>query len=308
MAKTATAQVVLLTGAGGLVGTQLHRMLSERGHQVRTLSRRSGDYLWDVDRGELDPKALDGVDCIVHLAGEPIAQRWTDAAQERILNSRVDGTRLLAELAVKQASPPAMVMASGANYYGYHQTPPIDEQALPGAGFLARVCIDWEAAAQPLRASGGRVVMMRTGLVLSRHGGALAKLLTPFKLGLGGRIGSGEQRMSWVGLQDLCAMYCRAVEDSQLVGPVNAVAPEPVTNQRFTETLGAVLGRPTVFPLPASVVRALFGEMGQETLLADQVLSPEVLKQIGFQWKTPNLEKALRVALGQVDLAQEGSV
>lgn len=290
-------KTVLLSGANGLIGSALRDALSAKGHRVRTLSRSSGDVIWDVPAGDLPEDALDGVDVIVHLAGEPIAQRWTQSAQKKILESRVKSTQLLAERAAAQTQPPALVLASGANFYGYSGGGLVDESAASGEGFLAEVCRQWEAAAQPLVEAGGRVVYVRTGIVLSAQGGALAKMLPPFKLGAGGKIASGRQLMSWIGLEDVVAIYCLAVEDASLKGPINAVAPEPVTNLQFTKTLGGVLGRPSIFPIPAKVVQLLFGEMGEETVLADLGVMPARLKAEGFEWKTGDLKTALEAAL-----------
>lgn len=291
------AQTILLSGANGLIGSALRKALSAKGHTVRTLSRSSGDVLWDVSAGDLPEDALDGVDVIVHLAGEPIAQRWTTEAKKKIVESRVKSTQLLSERAAAQAKRPALVLASGSNYYGYDCEELVDESAASGGGFLAEVCRAWEGAAQLLRDADGRVVMVRTGIVLSAEGGALAKMLPPFKLGVGGKIASGKQRMSWIGLEDLVAVYCLAVEDATVTGPINAVAPNFVTNLEFTKTLGGVLGRPTIFPLPGGVVELLFGEMGKETVLGNLGVEPRRLRELGFTWKTADLKAALESTL-----------
>ena len=289
-----SAQTVLVTGATGLVGSALSAALRERGHEVRTLSRSRGDFSWDVEAGSLDADALDGVDAVVHLAGEPIAQRWSAEAKRRILSSRVDGTALLAGAIAGCATPPALICASGVNFYGYAPGREVDESSASGDGFLSEVCRAWEAAAKPAVEAGARTVFLRTGIVLSAKGGALAKMLPPFKLGIGGRIGDGRQLMSWISLPDLVQAYVFALENDAVRGPFNAVAPAPVTNQVFTKTLGAVLGRPTVFPLPRSVVKTLFGEMGKETVLADLGVRPKRLQELGFKWAQPELEAALR--------------
>jgi len=288
---------VLISGATGLVGHALCKALRARGYAVRTLSRSRGDVRWDVAQGTLERGALDGVSCVVHLAGEPIAQRWSEKAKRRILQSRVDGTALLAREVLKSATPPAFICASGINFYGYQCAAVVDEDTPSGDGFLAQVCREWEAAVTPLTEAGVRTVCVRTGIVLSREGGALAKLLIPFSLGAGGRIGSGQQQMSWIGISDLVDIYLRAIEDPNVRGAVNAVAPQPVTNNVFTKTLGKVIRRPTLFPLPAAVVKLLFGEMGRETILADLAVLPKRLKQIGFEWKTPEMEAALAACL-----------
>jgi len=293
------SKTILVSGASGLIGRALCQALANAGHHVRTLSRGEGDVCWDPSAGRLDPSAMAGVDAVIHLAGEPIAQRWTPAARERILRSRIDGTSLLAREALKQPVPPAFICASGINAYGYDVDDPVDETCPAGDGFLAQVCREWEAACDPLVAAGVRTVLMRTGIVLSADGGALAKMLLPFKCGVGGRIGSGRQLMSWISLADLAAAYLLAVEDSELRGPVNAVAPEPVTNATFTDILGKVLRRPTILPLPAAAVRLVFGQMGIETVLANIGVVPTCLKRRGFTWQTPELDQALRACLAQ---------
>lgn len=289
-------RTILISGASGLIGSALCDALRQRGHQVRTLSRSSGDVRWDLEKGQLDADALDGVDAVVHLAGEPIAQRWSDKAKRRILDSRVKGTGLLARAIAECETKPAFVCASGVNFYGYDPSETVDENSPSGEGFLAEVCREWEAAAQPAITAGVRTVFMRTGIVLSAGGGALAKMLPPFKMGVGGRIGDGRQMMSWISLPDLVQAYVFVLENETVSGAVNAVAPEPVSNRDFTKTLGSVIGRPTIFPLPAAVVRTLFGEMGKETVLADLTVRPTRLKDLGFEWSHPDLKLALRAA------------
>ena len=288
-------KTILISGATGLVGRPLCEALQARGHKVRRLSRGAdGDIQWDVSAGRLDPASLQGVDVVVHLAGETVAQRWTVAAKARILRSRVDGTKLLVNAIFQQAQRPALIAASGISYYGIARPDLADESATTGDGFLAEVTRQWEGAAQPLIDVGGRVAFLRTGIVLSREGGALAKMLPPFKLGFGGRIGSGEQLMSWIGLPDLVAAYVFAIEHEAVNGPLNAVAPLPVSNLEFTKTLGCVVGRPTIFPMPRAMVKALFGEMGTETVLSDLGVLPQRLQQLGFEWQTPSLAATLR--------------
>jgi uncharacterized protein (TIGR01777 family) len=290
---TEAKQTVLVSGASGLIGSALVARLSQRGHTVRTLSRRHGDVLWNTDKGELASDALDDIDCVVHLAGEPIAQRWTASAKQRILDSRVLGTTLLANAILKSATRPTFICASGINIYGSVRSDDLAENSSDGDGFLAAVCRAWENAALPLSEAGIRTVLVRTGIVLSRHGGALSKMLPPFRAGVGGIIGSGQQRMSWISLEDITAIYLLAIEDSALNGAINAVAPEPVTNTVFTKTLGMAIHRPTVFPLPGAVVRVLFGKMGTETILADLGVYPKRLEDIGFEWQHPTLDMAL---------------
>lgn len=290
-------RTILISGASGLIGSALYNALRGRGHTVSTLSRSSGDVRWDPENGQLDFGALDGIDAVVHLAGEPIAQRWTKAAKRRILDSRVKGTRLLAEAIAACETQPSFICASGANFYGYAPSGSVDEKSPSGEGFLAEVCREWEASAQPAVAAGARTVFIRTGIVLSSKGGALAKMLPPFKMGLGGRIGDGKQNMSWISLPDLVRAYIFALENDTLSGAVNAVAPESVSNRNFTKTLGSVIGRPTIFPLPDAVVTTLFGEMGKETVLADLTVCPTRLKELGFEWAHPDLEEALRAVM-----------
>jgi uncharacterized protein (TIGR01777 family) len=269
-----------------------------RGHSVRTLSRSDqGDHQWDVAAGQLDSRALDCVDAVIHLAGESVAQRWTDSVKARILDSRVDSTRLLVDSILAQEKRPTYIAASGISYYGIDSERLVDESSGSGKGFLAEVTRQWEGAAQALTDADVRTVFLRTGIVLSAKGGALAKMLTPFKLGVGGRIGDGQQKMSWISLPDLVSVYVFAVENVSVRGAVNAVAPEPVTNSTFTKTLGKVLGRPTLFPLPAGLVKILFGEMGKETVLSDLGVLPKSLTEFGFEWQQPELISALKQTL-----------
>jgi uncharacterized protein len=291
-------RTTLVTGATGLIGQPLCLHLERGGHTVRTLSRGlNGDFQWDPAKGLLPAEALAGVDAVIHLAGESVAQRWTAAAKKRILESRVKSTALLARKILEGGTRPDFIAASGINFYGYDQTEPVDEASPNGKGFLAEVCREWEGAAKPLEAAGCRCVYLRTGVVLSQEGGALAKMLPPFKAGAGGRIGSGRQSMSWIDLDDLIRIYAACLEDSELSGPVNAVAPAPVTNQTFAETLGKVLGRPAFLPLPSLAVRAVFGEMGRETVLSNLSVTPGKLKKIDFDWSFPQLEAALTHSL-----------
>lgn len=286
-------QTILITGASGLIGKALSEQLKSAGHTVKKLSRSGDGLTWDLEKGTISDGALEGVDTVVHLAGAPIAQRWTAKAKKDILESRVQGTRLLAEAILKQSNPPAFISASGANYYGFNQGELLDESAPSGDGFLAEVCRAWEEAAGALIDHGVRTAFMRTSIVLSSKGGALAKMITPFKMGVGGRIGSGDQKMSWISLPDLVNLYQFVIENESIHGPVNAAAPKPVSNTVFTRELGTALGRPTFIPLPEAVVKTLFGEMGEETVLADLGLIPAKATAHGFQWTTPDLASAL---------------
>jgi uncharacterized protein (TIGR01777 family) len=295
---------VAVTGATGLIGSALVPALRASGHRVDRVSRRpppagTTDIQWDPERGELDPRALEGVDAAVHLAGASIAApRWTPAVKDRIRRSRVEGTRLVAEtLGRLPRRPVVLVAVSGVGYYGNRGDAPLTEESPAGSGFLADVCRAWEGAADPARAAGIRVVHPRLGVVLDGHGGALPRMALPFRLGAGGVIGTGRQYWSWVQLDDVVRIIelCLAVET--LTGPVNAVAPAPVTNREFTRVLGRILGRPTLVPLPALAVRVLLGEMGQALLLDSARVLPRRLERAAFRFRHPDLEDALRAAL-----------
>ncbi|MDQ8193911.1 TIGR01777 family oxidoreductase [Coraliomargarita sp. SDUM461004] len=289
-----TVQNILVSGATGLIGKPLCAALKLRGHTVRTLSRSpAGDVQWNLAKGRLDRDAMDGVDVVIHLAGESVVQRWTTAAKQRIIRSRTQSAALLIEAILQQSKHPAFISASGISYYGIEREVIVDESSSMGAGFLADVTRQWEGVAQPLIEADVRTAFMRTGIVLSGQGGALAKMLTPFRLGLGGRIGNGQQQMSWISLPDLVQAYIFAVENESLCGAINAVAPMPVSNAEFTATLGKVLGRPTVFPMPAAIVKMIFGEMGEETVLSNLAVRPQRLTELGFEWQHPELESAL---------------
>ncbi|MFO8026391.1 MAG: TIGR01777 family oxidoreductase [Opitutales bacterium] len=293
-------KTILITGATGLIGRPLCEKLKASGHQIRTLSRgKSGDFQWDPAAGELPPEAVAGVDAVIHLAGESVAQRWSAEVKRRILESRVQSTELLARRILETERRPAFISASGINFYGYDRGSAVDESSPGGEGFLAEVCREWEAAGQPLEESGSRCVSLRTGVVLSGEGGALAKMLPPFKAGLGGRIGDGKQAMSWIALEDLVRIYVACVEDADMSGPINAVAPKPVSNREFAGTLGKVIGRPTFIPTPVLAIRALFGEMGKETVLSNLAVKPAKLEKQNFEWTYPDLESALSHSLNQ---------
>ena len=289
-----------VTGASGLIGSALVPALREAGHAVVPLVRRSptaDEVHWDPATGSIDADALEGVDAIVHLAGETIGQRWTAATRERVLRSRVDGTALLARTAVGLARPPqALICASAIGYYGNRGDELLSESSNRGAGFLADVVDAWEAAAQPARDAGIRVVQLRQGLVLSREGGALQRLLLPFGLGLGGRVGNGRQWWSWVSIQDTVRAYLVALA-GDLDGPVNVTAPGTVTNRDFTKALGRALRRPTVVPLPAPAVKLAFGQMGVEMLLGGQRVEPRKLVDAGFDFAHEDIDAGIAAAL-----------
>lgn len=296
---------VLVSGSTGLVGRALTPRLRAAGHEVTPLVRPDtppdvDGVRWDPAAGELDAKAVAGVDAVVHLAGESIDQRWTDQAKRRILESRVQGTRLLAETLASLDEPPSvMVSASAVGYYGDRGDTWLPETAASGDLFISRVCREWEAATEPAAEAGVRVVTMRTGIVLSTAGGALARMLSPFRFGLGGRLGSGEQFMPWVTRADVARTVVHLLEDEGVEGPVNACSPNPVRNAAFTKALGRELGRPTVVPLPAAGVRLLFGQMGEELLLASDRVRPAVLEDRGFEWEQPEIEPALAHVLSE---------
>jgi uncharacterized protein (TIGR01777 family) len=293
----------LVTGSTGLTGRALVSSLIAKDDEVVRLVRskplREYEVYWDPARGEIDRAGLEGLHRVVHLAGENIAAgRWTEQQKARIRDSRVKGTRLLSEALAGLGSPPAvMVCASAVGFYGDRGDEVMTEDSSPGSGFLAEVCRDWEAATEAASRSGIRLTNLRIGMVLSFPGGALEKMLPPFKMGLGGKIGSGEQYMSWIELSDLVAVISHALSDSSLTGPVNAVSPGAVTNLEFTKTLGRVLGRPTVFPMPAFAARLAFGEMADELILASTRAKPAKLLSSGFSFRFSDLEDALRVLL-----------
>jgi len=296
---------ILVSGASGLIGSALIPALTAAGHGVQRLVRdRSraggGDLYWNPDGGQLDPEGLEPFDAVVHLAGENIAAgRWTAKQKDRILQSRAQGTRTIAEaLAKLPAKSRTLVSASAIGFYGNRGDELLDESSRPGHDFLAEVCQAWEAATQPAAAAGVRVVNTRFGVVLSKQGGALKKMLLPFQLGLGGKIGSGQQYMSWVVLDDVVGAIVHCLSDPSLSGPFNVVAPHPVTNLDFTKTFGKVLARPTMFPMPAFAAKLAFGQMADELLLASQRVQPARLQAAGFTFKYPALEQGLRHVLG----------
>ena len=297
--------VVAITGATGFIGSALVDELKAAGRTVRRLVRSErhrgpGDVLWDPAAGRLDAEALHGVDAVVNLAGEPIAQRWTADTKRRIRESRVRATALLAATIASVGRPPqVLVSGSAMGVYGDRGDEELDETSGVGGDFLAKVASEWESAAEPAARAGVRVVKVRTGLVLSPHGGALAKLLLPFRMGVGGRVGSGRQWVSWIALADTVGAIIHALETQSLSGPANLVAPAPVTNAELTATLARVLRRPSLIPVPALAVRLAFGEMGEATLLASQRLRPRRLLESGYRFLYPNLEAALRHELGR---------
>ncbi|PYV05335.1 MAG: TIGR01777 family protein [Acidobacteria bacterium] len=292
---------ILVTGSTGLIGSALAPSLIAAKHQVVRLVRRkprpgASEVHWDPSADFIDVPGLNGFDAVVHLAGENIGEgRWTTQRKAKIRNSRVEGTHLLAEgLAQVSNRPKVMVSASAIGYYGNRGSETLREDSPPGSGFLAEVCAEWEAAAQPASAKGIRVVYLRSGVVLSPNGGALAKMLTPFKMGVGGVIGRGDQYWSWIALDDTIGVIHFVLANDQFSGAFNAVAPNPVTNREFTKTLGRVLARPTIFPMPAAVASLALGEMADEMLLGSTRVEPARLLAAGYKFKFPTLEAALR--------------
>lgn len=291
---------ILISGSTGLIGSALVSNLRSAGHDVlrlvRTPPQAADEVHWDATAGRLDVAKLNAVDAVVHLAGESIAEgRWDAAKKARIRDSRVIGTRFLAEsIAQLPQRPKAMVCASAIGYYGDRGEEVLREDSAPGTGFLADVCREWESAADPARAAGIRVVHVRTGIVLAKSGGALAKMLPPFRLGLGGPIGPGTQYMSWIALDDHVAILRRAAEDANYAGAINAVAPEAVTSAQFARVLGKVLRRPAFLPAPAAALRLLLGEMADALLLASTRVEPARLSALGYRFLYPSLEGALR--------------
>jgi uncharacterized protein len=294
---------VLLTGASGLIGAALAQHLQSNSHTVVRLVRRQpagNEARWDPDRSHIDLDALQQADSVVHLAGESIASgRWTPQRKKRILDSRVQGTRVLAEaLARSSRRDRIFVSASAIGWYGDRGDTPLDEASDPGQGFLADVCQQWEAACEPARNAGLRVVNLRIGVVLSAKGGSLPAMAFPIRLGLGGRIGSGRQWLSWIALTDLLRAVEHVLATDALHGPVNAVSPEPVTQGSLTQCLGKVLRRPTLLPVPASAIRLGLGEMGRELLLASTRVLPTRLIESGFRFGHPDLFAVLNAELG----------
>ncbi|MFT7679147.1 MAG: hypothetical protein ACI8QC_003147 [Planctomycetota bacterium] len=294
---------IAITGASGLVGTQLALALREGGHAVLKLVRREAqaadEVLWHPGQPDQELAGLAGVDAVVHLAGEGVAaKRWTSAQKKVIEGSRVGVTHeLVRSLGRLDPRPRTFVCANAVGIYGDRGDELLDESSSDGAGFLAGVCRAWEDAAMTAGDFGMRVVSLRIGLVLAKQGGALAKMLLPFRLGLGGRLGSGKQWMSWIALDDMVRAIVHALECEQLSGPVNLVSPGPVTNREFTAALGSALRRPTVMPMPGPVARLLFGQMADELLLGGTRVEPSALLQSGFVFEQPELAACLRTVL-----------
>ena len=284
---------IAVTGGTGRIGSLLVEELRKRGDEVTVLSRSSGDVRWDPMQGPAPTEALEGRDAIVHLAGEDIAQRWNDDSLRRIRESRVIGTRnLVAGIEAAEPRPKALISASAVGYYG-HRPDPIDEDAPPGDDVLAEICKAWEQEAERAPV---RVVRVRTGVVLDRHGGALQKMLLPFRLGVGGPVGGGQQPMPWIHLEDVIGIYLAAIDDERWTGAVNATAPHPVTNREFSKALGRALHRPAIAPVPGFAVKLLFGGMAKLVLEGQHAL-PRRTSELGYRFRHPQVDDALRSVL-----------
>ncbi len=296
---------ILVSGSTGLVGVALAAALREKEHEIVSLVRRpatgTGEVAWDPTGETLDGAAVEGMDAAIHLAGENVAaRRWTAEQKAKIRDSRVQGTYLIASTLAKLKEPPrTLICASAIGYYGDRGDEVLKETSESGTDYLSDVCRKWEAAAKPAADAGIRVVLLRYGVILSPKGGALAKMLPPFRLGAGGKIGNGQQYMSWISLDDAVGATLHALSTESLSGPVNVVAPHPVTNTEFTKTLGRVLYRPTVLPMPGFAARLAFGEMADGLLLASQHVEPSKLVESGYGFRHANLEEALRHLLGK---------
>ena len=294
---------VLIAGASGLIGSALIPALEPEGAEVTRLVRsfaRAGEIEWHPNQDQIDTARLKGLDAVINLAGENIAGgRWTDDQKRKIRDSRVNGTHLLSEAIAKLSKRPGVfVCASATGIYGDRGDEILDEQSDSGGGFLAGVCREWEMATGPAAQAGVRTVNLRFGPILAREGGMLAKLLTPFKMGMGGKVGSGKQYISWVAIEDAIGAIKVALHDESVRGPLNVVSPNPVTNEVFTKTLGHVLSRPTALAMPAFAARLAFGEMADEMLLVSQRVVPKKLTDAGYEFQQPELEGALRRYLG----------
>ena len=298
---------VLITGSTGLVGSALVPFLKDKGHTVIGLCRNTNDpaniQSWNPITGTISPTALEGADTLIHLAGENIAdKRWTVARKKKIRDSRVNSTRRLLEaLVLAPNKPKNLIVASAIGFYGDRGDTQLDEFAPAGTGFLPEVCQAWEEASQSVQNTDIKVVNIRIGIVLTPNGGALGKMLLPFKMGIGGILGAGIQYWSWITLDDLLAVFLHILTTKGLKGPINAVSPNPVTNREFTKTLGAVLQRPTIFPIPGMVARLAFGEMADMLLLASARVLPMKLNQSNFKFQYPTLDQALRNILNRTN-------
>ena len=295
---------ILISGSSGLIGSTAATALKSDGHDVVHLVRpgkppNPGDVQWDPMRATVDVAALEGVEVVIHLSGAGIADgRWTEERKQLLRSSRIDTTRVLVDsLSRLKQKPRVLIVASAIGYYGNRGDEILTESSTTGTDFLALVCRDWEAEASRAAARGIRTVMLRTGVVLSGKGGALPKMLTPFKLGVGGRLGSGQQWMSWIAIEDVVGIIRNAIANEQVSGPVNVVAPNPVRNEEFTRLLAAMLHRPAIFPAPAFMLRLAMGEMADAVLLGSDRVKPERMLAAGYKFRFEILEPALRAAV-----------
>jgi uncharacterized protein (TIGR01777 family) len=296
----------LISGSHGLVGSALAQSLAKDDHEVFSLVRHAAnagarEIEWHPNHGRLNPQDIEGFDVVIHLAGESIASgRWSDEKKRTIRESRTKGTTLLSQTLAQLSQPPSVFLsASAIGYYGNRGDEVLTEASAPGKDFLSSVCVEWEEATRPASEKGIRTVLTRFGIILDSHGGALAKMLTPFRMGIGGRVGDGRQWMSWIALEDVVNGLKFLMRDRAVSGPVNFVAPHPVTNSEFTKSLGHVLSRPTIFPVPAFGARLAFGEMADALLLSSQRVEPAVLTNRGFAPSWPRLEPALKHLLNK---------
>jgi uncharacterized protein len=296
---------ILVSGSTGLIGSSLQVYLGAKGHVLKALVRHApanpSEIRWNPAGQGPTTENLEGVDAVVHLAGDSIAEgRWTEAKKKAIFDSRAIGTRVLAESLARMKTPPkVLICASAIGYYGDRRDEILEEDSPAGAGFLPDVCRAWEAATQPASDAGIRVVNLRFGIILSPKGGALKQMLMPFKAGVGGKIGTGTQYMSWIALDDVLAVIAYAIDTMTLRGPVNTVSPTPVTNAEFTKTLGRVLRRPTILPMPAAAAKLVFGEMAEALLLSSARVVPNKLIASGYHFQWPDLEGTFRHLLNK---------
>ena len=291
---------IAITGASGFIGRRLMKALAGGDHKLRVLSRHAGTnlppgvqlFVWDATKGQPVEASLEGVDAVIHLAGEPIAQRWNDEVKQKIRESRITGTRRLVQaLSTASRRPGVLICGSAIGYYGSRGDEVLTESSASGSGFMADVCVAWEQEADLAESLGIRVVKLRTGVVLGANGGALAKMLPPFKAGMGGKLGHGDQWMSWIHIDDLVGIVQHALENP-LHGPINGTAPAPVTNADFTKALGHALSRPAVVPMPAFTLKFMFGEMA-DVMLASQRVLPKAAEAAAYAFRYPALEPAL---------------
>lgn len=297
---------IAISGSTGLVGTALLEYFKSGGHQVSRIIRKTTDYtgedpciVMDVSCGSIESEKLEGHDVIIHLAGANIAQKWSSKYKRAIFSSRIDSTKLLSSaIAALNNKPNIFLSASAIGFYGNHKPEEVVDERTPlGSDYLAQICQHWEAAAKEVKKAGVRVVFMRMGVVLSKSGGALAKMLPAFKLGLGGRLASGKQVMSWIALDEIPLITEHIINDGSISGPVNFVSPNPLTNKEFTSALGHELKRPTVFPVPSFAIKMLFGEMGETLLLNGSNVAPKSLRESHYQFRYPDIKSALSAAL-----------